>query len=409
MKFKYILTVIGVFFLASAYPQTTGKIEAVDLGLPSGTLWANMNIGATKPEETGSYFAWGEVNSKTKTSWGITRECYSKDNYLGYQAGWDEKDEDGFIVKKHPEIYPEYGTDIKNTEYDAAHVILGIDWCLPSLKDFQELKDNCHWESTSKNGEWGFKISSLVNDNWIFIPGAGCCTESGIGLPGRCYYWTSTLDTRSENFDRAYAMVSGFNGDYFPLIDCEYRYLGLSIRPVKSGKNQSPSRCTTPTITFDNNRIEFKSETPNAVFHSTIKCNDVRSYTSSAIDLSSSFTVSVYAVADGYERSETITKNIEVGKVVEVEKIVEIETPIYIYDDSHLDIKLTTGESIRLTIVNGEICIENAPIGASVYVYSVAGELIEMNKVKEQKHIIKQLRNKTYIVKIEENILKIKI
>lgn len=396
MKIKYILTVIGIFFLASAYPQTTGEIEAVDLGLPSGTLWANMNIGASSPEEFGEYFAWGETQKKNS---------FSKNNYLGFQAGWAETDKDGFVVKEYPDTYPDYGTDIKQTEYDAAHVILGKGWSLPSKEEFQELLTNCKWEPVTKNNVFGFKVSSLVNGNWIFLPGAGEGQAHGIMPESACYYWTSTLCNNSS----AYMFNSWWSFGYSYNIYAQDRYYGHSIRAVKSGSNLKPSRCATPTITFENNRLEFRSETPNAVFHSSIECNDVRSYTSSAIDISSSFTVSVYAVADGYERSETITKKIEVGKVVEVEKILEIETPIYIYDDSHSDIELTTGETIRLSIVNGEICLENAPIGASVYVYTVAGELIEMNKVKEQKHIIKQLRNNTYIVKINDNALKIKI
>ena len=122
--------------------------EAVDLGLPSGTKWAACNVGATKPEEYGGYYAWGETEEK---------EFYDKSTYKFYQD--DE--------------YVNIGEDISGTEYDVAHVKWGGNWYMPTWEEFRELINNCKIEWTTFNGVNGEKFTSKINGNSIFLPAAG--------------------------------------------------------------------------------------------------------------------------------------------------------------------------------------------------------------------------------------------
>jgi hypothetical protein len=109
---------------------------AVDLGLPSGTKWASCNVGATKPEEYGGYYAWGETEEK---------EFYDKSTYKFYQD----------------DAYVNIGSDISGTEYDVAHVKWGGNWCMPTYDDIQELRDNCTSEWTTLNGVNGRKFTAI--------------------------------------------------------------------------------------------------------------------------------------------------------------------------------------------------------------------------------------------------------
>ncbi|MBQ2195316.1 MAG: hypothetical protein II407_00065, partial [Prevotella sp.] len=103
--------------------------EAVDLGLPSGTKWASFNVGATKPEEYGGYYAWGETEEKERYDWDTYIHC------------------DGASNTCH-----DLGSDISGTQYDIAHVKWGGNWCMPTYEDFEELNDNCTSEWTTLNG-----------------------------------------------------------------------------------------------------------------------------------------------------------------------------------------------------------------------------------------------------------------
>ena len=95
---------------ASAPTEEAG--EAIDLGLPSGTKWASCNVGATKPEEYGGYYSWGETEEKETYDWSTYIHC------------------DGSSSTCH-----DLGSDISGTEYDVAHVKWGGKWCMPTLDD----------------------------------------------------------------------------------------------------------------------------------------------------------------------------------------------------------------------------------------------------------------------------------
>lgn len=127
----------------------------------------------------------------------------------------------------------EYGNvDNKTTlekSDDAATANWGSDWCMPTQQQFQELKDNCTWTWTTRNGKNGYEVKGK-NGNSIFLPAAGY--RYGAGLSGAGSdgdYWSSSLDTDYPDGGRGLAFGSG---DVDP--DDWYRRLyGQSVRPVR--------------------------------------------------------------------------------------------------------------------------------------------------------------------------------
>lgn len=177
----FILSFMFCAITASAQndSQNNGTVaEAVDLGLPSGTLWASHNIGATTPEEFGDYYSWGETEPKAS---------YKLEEYRHFKAG----QENVMAIRR---AFADLGKDIAGTQYDVAHVKWGEEWQMPSLGQFQELEQNCVWEWTSVNEVVGYKITSKTNGNSIFLPAAGSKASqrtSNIGVYG--LYWSSTV------------------------------------------------------------------------------------------------------------------------------------------------------------------------------------------------------------------------
>lgn len=173
---------------AYTYQLTEGKrfgsalpAYAVDLGLPSGTLWADRNVGAATPKSYGEYFAWGETESKTYYFW---------DSYK-----WSVRNT-SMLTKYCTDS--SFGTDDDKTtldlEDDAAYVNMGAEWRMPTYAELQELYDNCIWLWTTLNGVKGHKLTSKNNGNSLFIPAAGSWGRgelSGAGASG-CY-WSSSV------------------------------------------------------------------------------------------------------------------------------------------------------------------------------------------------------------------------
>ena len=179
--------------------------EAIDLGLPSGILWASYNVGATTPEEYGGYYAWGETKEKDTYFWTTYTHC------------------DGVANSCH-----DIGTDISGTEYDVAHVRWGGEWRMPTAEEFKELVYKCDHQTTTQNGVYGFKFTG-PNGNSIFFPAAGYHFNTGINKAGSSgEYWSSTV---RENKNYAYDTSMSVDYVYW---DCYInRFAGLPVRPVK--------------------------------------------------------------------------------------------------------------------------------------------------------------------------------
>ena len=186
-------------------------VEAVDLGLPSGTKWANMNVGAETPEDYGSYFAWGETQPKDVYNW-IT---YSY---------WNDSDGDGEVDSGE---LANLGSDIAGTEYDAATANWGSPWRMPSKEQFQELLDNTTSTWTTQNGVNGYWFTGS-NGNSVFLPAAGYRWNSDLDDAGSGgYYWSSTPS--GEYF--AFNLPFDSGGAYWYYLG--NRYGGESVRPVR--------------------------------------------------------------------------------------------------------------------------------------------------------------------------------
>lgn len=194
------------------------EADAVDLGLPSGNLWASKNIGASSEYDNGTYFAWGETSEKDEYGW---------ESFLHADGSYN-------TMKKYCNE-SKYG-DVDNKFVledadDAAQVILGSKWHTPSSDDLQELIDNCEWEWKSRNGMYGWEIMGS-NGNSIFLPAAGAYSAyrlANVNESGR--YWCS--DMESTHF----ALGLRFNNMTYGIV-ADTKFYGRPIRPVYGHKNQ---------------------------------------------------------------------------------------------------------------------------------------------------------------------------
>ena len=195
--------------------------EYVDLGLPSGLLWATCNVGANVPEEYGDYFAWGETQPKDTYNW---------NTYLYSNNGsWEY-----YNLTKYCND-SQYGhnsfTDNLTTllpEDDAAKAFWGIDWRMPTQEEWQELIDNTTSMWTYQNGVSG-RLFTASNGNCLFLPASGCHYNSILDYAGSYgYYWSSSLF--SDRPDHAWNLYfgSGFISIYW-----DFRIFGFSVRPVR--------------------------------------------------------------------------------------------------------------------------------------------------------------------------------
>ncbi len=180
--------------------------EYVDLGL--SVKWADRNLGATTPESSGGYYAWGEIAPK---------EIYRPETYDFY---------DNTTYR-----YKNIGNDISGTEYDVATKLWGPNWQMPTEEQVNELIEKCEWNLTTKNNVTGFEIVGPSGKS-IFIPAVYYMANSNLDSYGSVCYWTSTLNP-TEN---ATAYILYYDGHYrkSPSIYINGRSLGSPIRPVRA-------------------------------------------------------------------------------------------------------------------------------------------------------------------------------
>ncbi|MGM9818983.1 MAG: hypothetical protein ACI30B_08415 [Paludibacteraceae bacterium] len=193
----------------------------VDLGLPSGTKWATCNVGATKPEEYGNYYAWGETTPKDDYDWSTYKYGSDYDELTKYCTDSDYG-KDGFA---------DYKT-VLDPEDDAARANWGGAWRMPTKEECEELLDNCtlKWVYSYKGtGVAGLIVTSNINGNSIFLPAAGYRYGGDLDGAGDCgYYRSSSLYTGGP--DVAWQLVGFYSDDVFG--GSNYRFFGHSVRPV---------------------------------------------------------------------------------------------------------------------------------------------------------------------------------
>lgn len=202
------------------------EYKAIDLGLPSGRLWADRNVGAEKETDYGLYFQWGDTVGYADASHSTWETCPGNGGDSAYNAksiaAWDaEKLKSGAGMG--------YVTEILKPEADAATVNMGDKWRMPIIEDCVELFENTNHEYAVINDVAGRKFSHKTDPSkYIFLPFAGAAAEGSFdyqGLGG--YIWSSSVRSDSP----AGACLVGT--DESDCVDCAYyRYLALSVRGV---------------------------------------------------------------------------------------------------------------------------------------------------------------------------------
>jgi len=201
----------------SAAPAVSSEEAiAVDMGLPSGTLWCDRNVGAKFPEDYGAFFSWGNTDPHYP----------NRDN-----MDWGD-DDDGFDYSFDSDTYEKTaGYKLEGNidmAHDAARVNMGEPWQMPTEEQIKELFDNCDWVRKTINGINGYLVTSKINGNVIFFPASGNgygTTWSSRGADGG--YWSSSWG--SARLARGLAFGSGGVGPQVALD----RYGGFAVRPVQ--------------------------------------------------------------------------------------------------------------------------------------------------------------------------------
>ena len=204
--------------------DTEDNPKWVDLGLPSGLKWAICNIGASKPEEYGNHYAWGETEPKSYHDYTLT----------AYK--WMELVDSKTIVKKYCTDANAGTVDNKTVlepEDDAATVNWGGKWRMPTNEEWTELQENCTWtwvENFNGSGKNGYEVKG-ANGNAIFLPAAGfyCDGKNIDGVGSAAPYWSSSLYTTAASNSNAWMRLC-YSTDILD-IDAP-RYYGHSVRAV---------------------------------------------------------------------------------------------------------------------------------------------------------------------------------
>ena len=189
----------------------------VDLGLPSGVKWAGWNVGASRPEEYGGYYAWGETEEKSEYTLG----SYVHKEPASYHA-------DGSVSEWQ---YKDIGECISGTSYDVATVKWGGGARMPTVEEIEELAENCYHEEGYLNDIAGvFAIGP--NENSIFFPYAGfrnVFDDGAAAVGDQCRYWSGSIE--SLNTSGKYG-INLYSDWWRLMVSIRPREDGLPVRPV---------------------------------------------------------------------------------------------------------------------------------------------------------------------------------
>ena len=186
--------------------ETQSTVGAVDLGLPSGLLWCDHNVGASRPEDVGLYFSWGNPTGHAEGS-GYDFSQATYEQTAGYSLNGD--------------------ISVGDT-YDMAHHNMGGQWRLPRRSEFYELFNNCIHIWIDQDGVYGCRFTSRANGNSIFFPAAGyydVTTLFNRGEKGR--YWSSSYKSATQAYDFK------FDSQTVNYYDYENRNIGFTVRAVQ--------------------------------------------------------------------------------------------------------------------------------------------------------------------------------
>ena len=209
-------------------PNPTVTPEYVDLGLPSGVKWATFNVGATKPEEYGDYFAWGETEPKELYDWSTYKWCDGAYNTL---TKYNTDSEYGVVDNKK----------ILESSDDAAYVNWGGNWRMPSVDEWNELLSHCSLKWEERNGVSGVTFVSVQNGNSLFLPAAGVYHyDNGlVNLNVEGWYRTNSLDESRGTISLGFSYTGSINWY------ANDRCFGQPVRPVYGSQSE---QTTAPTV-----------------------------------------------------------------------------------------------------------------------------------------------------------------
>ena len=211
----------GAMVLVAGCKREYSTVDWVDLGLPSGLLWATRNVGATSPEDYGDYFAWGETTTKSYYEFETYIYCngfyFQLTKYCNYSSFGYNGFTDNLTI-----LQP--GDDAATANYGGR---------TPTKEEWQELIYNTPAQWTTRNGVNGLLFTSS-NGNSLFLPAAGLWHSWLSGAGDNGYYWSSSLNTDDPvgpttawefNFYSGNQGVNGGRRDY-----------GRSVRAVRSAE-----------------------------------------------------------------------------------------------------------------------------------------------------------------------------
>ena len=195
--------------------STLNGHKYVDLGLPSGTLWAECNIGAQTPREAGYFFAWGEIEPKESYTWETYKYCNgTKSSLTKYNTLT--------TYGENPD-----GLTVLEDSDDAAFVLWGNSWHIPSHVQYEELRYYCNILYEAQGKMEGFRVIG-PNGKEIFLPGEGIISG---------WYWANILSS-STYITHPYEATGWSQSSVNQRLTKSQRYKKGMIRPVCKVKIQ---------------------------------------------------------------------------------------------------------------------------------------------------------------------------
>ena len=194
--------------------------EYVDLGLPSGTLWATCNVGADKPADYGLYFQWGDTKGYTKDQVG------ESEGQKKFALDWSDYK---FGASPNFTKYNAYSATLELVD-DAVHANMGGDWHIPTAEQIEELRENTISQWMVLDSASGLAFTSKKDKTkFIFIPAAGCAWNGVVyGIWNDGSIWSSM---QSENRINCSHSLDFYNGGQH-VYGRSNRFLGLTVRGV---------------------------------------------------------------------------------------------------------------------------------------------------------------------------------
>lgn len=202
--------------------ENGSTVEWVDLGLPSGLLWAKCNVGATIPEGYGDHYAWGETEPKEDYSWSTYKYCtVDAGGDLATLTKYNTVSTNGTV---------DHLTTLQSAD-DAATAKLGAGARMPTKEEWEELIANTSAEWTTLNGVYGREFTA-ANGATLFLPAAGYFWGDSLYYEGEfASYWSSSLDSDFPPDAWDFRIAQEAHGTGYSIRCC-----GYAVRAVRSAR-----------------------------------------------------------------------------------------------------------------------------------------------------------------------------